>query len=328
MQLYDTNRKIRSHIPIVLAFLCLLQSFTLTRSAAARDGRGSDASTGAGEMSAENVAAGDSTSVSAAGEDRLKWYDMFANIPGDWVQYSEETFTAVNLPAILGMAALTAGLIATDYETWQAEKNLYDRSALFHSVSDVSVFAGDGKFQFGIVGVFAGYGFICGDQRALRTASETTEAILACGGVVQLLKHITGRESPYVSTKRTGAWRFFPNQLDYLKHVPNYDAFPSGHIATAMTTLIVITENYPEVKWLRPAGFVALGIVSSGLVATGIHWWSDIPLGLALGYSFGILAAKHGEIRISTGAGGKSVSLSMGPALLPGGAGVRVELAF
>ncbi len=269
-------------------------------------------------------------SISRAGIDRsqLKWYDMFARIPSDWVHYSEETFRVDNISAIAGMAVLTAGLIATDYETWQIEKKWYDKSPVFKTVSDMFVFTGDGKFQFGIVGIFAAHGFIFNDARAVRTASQTTEAILACGGVVQLLKHITGRESPYVSTKRTGAWRFFPNQLDYMKHVPNYDAFPSGHIATAMTTLIVISENYPEVKWLKPAGFVALGVISSSLVAAGIHWWSDIPLGLALGYSFAELAANPAGVRIGDSEAGSEVRLSMAPVIFPAGAGVRVTLSF
>jgi membrane-associated phospholipid phosphatase len=272
--------------------------------------------------------AGDS--VASAGIDRsqLRWYDMFARIPTDWARYSEETFRVDHLSAIAGMAILTAGLVATDYETWQIEKKWYDESPVFRTISDMFVFTGDGKFQFGIVGIFAAQGFIFKDARALRTASQTTEAILACGGVVQLLKHITGRESPFVSTKRTGAWRFFPNQLDYLKHVPNYDAFPSGHIATAMTTLIVISENYPEVKWLKPAGFIALGVISSSLVATGIHWWSDIPLGLALGYSFGELAANPAGVRIGGSATGGNIRLSMTPVILPAGAGAGVTLSF
>ncbi len=270
----------------------------------------------------------DSSSQTSVNERSLKWDDMFANLPGDWVRYSEETFRAENVPAIFGMAALTAALIATDYETWQVEKKWYDESRVFHDVSDAFVFTGDGKFQFGIVGIFVGYGFAFGDARALRTASQTTEAILACGAVVQLLKHVTGRESPYVSTERTGAWRFFPNQLDYIKHVPNYDAFPSGHIATAMATLIVVSENYPEVRWLKPAGFVTLGVISSSLVATGIHWWSDIPLGLALGYSFGELASHPIVVGTRGDRGRDGMKVSIVPLLLPEGAGVTLALTF
>ena len=257
-----------------------------------------------------------------------KWYEMITKIPGDWVEYSDNTFRAKNLPAIVGISALTAGLILTDRSTYWTEKKWYENSRTFREASDLLTFTGDGRFQFGIVGMFAAYGIATGDSRALRTASQITEAILACGGVVQLLKHITGRESPYVATEPTGAWRFFPNQIDYAKHVPHYDAFPSGHIATAMTTLIVISENYPEVTWLRPAGYVALGAISSSLVATGIHWWSDIPLGLALGYAFGEIASHPREIKLGNEGPGIGVKITLSPAPLPKGGGLALYLRF
>ncbi len=113
--------------------------------------------------------AGDSISRAGLDRSQRKWYDMFARIPIDWVHYSEETFRDDNIPAIAGMAILTAGLIATDYETWQIEKKWYDESPVFRTVSDMFVFTGDGKFQFGIVGIFAAHGFIFNDERALRT---------------------------------------------------------------------------------------------------------------------------------------------------------------
>lgn len=221
--------------------------------------------------------------------------DMFTNIPNDWYTYARNTFTLENLPMIGGMTALTAGLVMTDYESWQPFKKLYESSKTVHDVSEMFVQVGDGKFQFGLAGLFGAYGFITGDTTALRTASQTVEVILACGGVVQLLKHITGRESPFAATTPTGRWALFPNQVEYHKHVPHYDAFPSGHIATAFATLVVIMENYPEQKWIGWIGYPAVAMVGLGLVATSIHWWSDIPLGLALGYSFGKIVSGHNQ---------------------------------
>jgi len=262
-------------------------------------------------------------------EDYLpRWYDMISRIPGDWAEYSQETFQAKNVPWIIGMAGATAALVVVDRQWWLTEKKWYDQSAPFRNFSNWMVFTGDGRFQFGIVGAFAAYGFVFDDTRALRTASETTEAILACGGIVQLLKHVTGRESPFCSTKRTGKWDFFPNQIQYAKHTPHYDAFPSGHLATATTTLIVIAENYPEITWLKPAGYVALGAISSSLVAYGIHWWSDFPLALALGYSFGEIAAHPIGVALGEKPDDESAHLSFSPTALSRGVGVKMSLAF
>lgn len=253
-----------------------------------------------------------------------KWYDMVTNIPGDLVDYGKETFQVKNIPAILGMAAVTGVLIATDQQTWEAADRWYRTSTLVHKGSDALEFFGDGKFQFGISAAFAGYGFIFRDDRAIRTASQTVEAILACGAVVQLLKHVTGRESPFVETQSGGAWRFFPNQIDYANHVPHYDAFPSGHIATAMTTLTVIAENYPEATWIRPVFYPVLGLVATSLVTTGIHWWSDIPLGVALGYSFGVICS-HPEL---TTVNNRSLNATFIPMLYPDGGGVSLAVTF
>lgn len=218
-------------------------------------------------------------------------FDMITNLPSDWWRWSKEAFTAENIPLIAGISIMTAMTIITDYETWQPFKKEYERNEFFRFMCDRGVDMGDGKFQFGLAGAFALYGFAFSDDRALRTASQTVEVILACGGVVQLLKHITGRESPFVATTRTGRWDFFPNQIEYAKHVPHYDAFPSGHVATALATLTVIAENYPEATWIRYIGYPAVGLIAVGLVGQSIHWWSDYPLSIVLGYSFGMLVS-------------------------------------
>ncbi len=237
-------------------------------------------------------------------------FDMITNLPGDWWKWSKQTFTIDQLPLIAGISAITAVTIATDYDTWQFTKRPYDYNKTYHDVNDFFAYLGDGKVQFGIAAAFAGYGFIASDSRAIRTASQTVEVIIACGGVVQLLKHLTGRESPFVATTPTGAWRFFPNQIDYAKHVPHYDAFPSGHIATALATLTVITENYPD-PWIKYVGYPIIGGIATGLVATSIHWWSDIPLGIALGYSFGRLVAHPDAENTVTAPGQVKTSLGL-----------------
>jgi membrane-associated PAP2 superfamily phosphatase len=177
--------------------------------------------------------------------------------------------------------------------------------------SDIFVQVGDGRTQFGLAGIYAIYGFIASDNRALTTGSQITEAVLASGAVVQLLKHITGRQSPFVSTRTGGRWDFFPNQINYLKHVPSYDAFPSGHVTTTLATVIVIAENYPDVKWIKPLGYTMTGLLAISMVNTGIHWYSDYPLAVVLGYSFGMIAAHPGGLsNVLFGQAGKQIQIS------------------
>lgn len=263
-----------------------------------------------------------------SGEYLPEWYDMIGRIPGDWLEFSKRTFQLRKVPAIVGATGLTAALIIVDRQWWWTEKKWYRESPNFRGFSDWMNYAFDGTIELGIVGGFAAYGFLFGDSRALRTASQTTEAVLACGAVVQLLKYATGRESPLYSTTRTGKWDFFPDHEEYAKNVQRYDAFPSGHLSSAVATLIVISENYPELTWLAPVGYVVLGAVASSLVACSVHWWSDYPLALALGYSFGQIAAHPLEMVVAERKSGSGTKISFAPAAFPGGAGMGVAVSL
>lgn len=257
-----------------------------------------------------------------------QWYDMFTNLPGDWARYSGQTFRTENIPAFLGIAALTGGLIWSDAKTWDLSRRWRDSSTTVRNVSEFFEYLGDGRPQFGLAGAFALYGFALNDHRALRTSSQLVEAILACGAVVQVIKHVTGRQSPYVSTVQRGAWDFFPNQIEYHKHVPSYDAFPSGHLATAMATLTVVFENYPEINWLKPVGYTLIGLIGVSMVNTGIHWYSDYPLGLVLGYSFGVIASHPINSAASRSSTSDMRNISLSPSITNRGPGISINILF
>ncbi|HMX42719.1 MAG TPA: phosphatase PAP2 family protein [Elusimicrobiota bacterium] len=156
-------------------------------------------------------------------------------------------------------------------------------------------FLGDGMTHFTVAGSFLAYGLAKDDSRALQTSSQLVEGIVANGFLVQVLKHATGRENPNTGTAKNGKWRLFPNQKDYAKHVNKYDAFPSGHLATAMVTVTVISENYPEYRWIRPLGYTLMTGLAYEMVNNGVHWVSDYPLAIYMGYTFGRIAVHHGR---------------------------------
>ena len=258
----------------------------------------------------------------------LRWYSMITNLPGDWVRYSNQEFRTVNIPEYVGLTVLTAGLMVTDDATYKVSDRWYKNSRTVTDVSDFFVSLGDGKSQFALAGAFAAYGLVKDDHRALQTGSQIVQAVLGAGAVVQLLKHVTGRESPFTRTSPTGTWRFFPNQLDYLKHVPAYDAFPSGHICTSIATVIVIAENYPDTKWIRPVGYVVSGLVGIGMVNRGIHWYSDYPLGLAIGYAFGMIAAHPEGIVGGASSSENATHVSVAPSVNEKGVGLSFAVDF
>lgn len=256
------------------------------------------------------------------------WHAMITNIPGDWLRSGKNIFRSESLPALAGIAVATGALFVTDHETRRATFSLYEDNPAIHSASDVMIHVGDGKTAFGVAAAFALYGFAAGDNRALSTGSQTVEAVLASGIVVQLLKRVSGRESPEMASIHRGRWRPFPNLQAYNHQQPKYYAFPSGHITTTMAVVTVIAENYPEITWVRPVGYTIVGLVGISLVNVGWHWYSDFPLGIALGYSFGMIAAHRGDPAMGTDdlAGGKGVKVM--PNFTPEGTGVSVAWNF
>lgn len=252
----------------------------------------------------------------------LHWHSMVTNLPHDWARFAQLTFRPENIPGALAIIGVTGVLIATDDATWQWSHRKYVGSPQVKRASDIFEFVGDGRPQFGLAAAFGAFGFLAGDQRALRAGSQTVEVILACGAVVQVLKHMTGRQSPFVSTRPGGVWDFFPNQIEYHKHVPHFDAYPSGHIATTLATVTVVAENYPEWWWVRPVGYALTAALGVSMVNTGIHWYSDYPLGLFIGYTFGMIVA-HPEAVVSSTQGDE---FSFAPIILPDGAGFSLML--
>ncbi len=185
-------------------------------------------------------------------------------------------------------------------------------------------FLGDGWLQLGTAGGFVAYGLTQDDNRALQTASQMAESVLASGVIVQTLKHVTGRESPFRSEKKGGTWRFFPNQIDYHKNVAKYDAFPSGHLAAGMASITVISSNYPEYPAICPIGYTLMGILSFQMMNNGVHWAGDYPLALALGYGFGKIAVNRGRKK----AGRQASELTIRPLTAGSVRGFNLEYRF
>ena len=129
------------------------------------------------------------------------------------------------------------------------------------------------------------YGKIHNDYRALSTASQLAETFILMGVGTQLLKRITGRQSPSNAfDDKGGEWQFFPSFKNYQTNTPNFDAFPSGHLATLMSTVTILAENYPEKRYIKPVGYSVIGLVGLSMLNNNVHWISDYPLAIALGY--------------------------------------------
>lgn len=259
---------------------------------------------------------------------RPRFEDMLVNVPRDWVASGTIAVDGHTLPYVAGLGALTGLLVITDKQTDAWARRVTANSELVRNTSRAIVRLGDGKTHLAIAAGFAAYGFLLNDSRAIRTGSQTVEALLSCGIAVQVLKRISGRESPAAATSPRGTWRCFPNLRSYQQHQSRYYAFPSGHIATTMATLTVVAENYPEISWIRPVGYSVIACLGVSLVNVGYHWYSDLPLGLALGYTFGMIAAHRADGAFAFLGNDAYSGLRVLPSVSREGPGVSVALLF
>ncbi|GMN08056.1 hypothetical protein MTsPCn5_34450 [Croceitalea sp. MTPC5] len=126
------------------------------------------------------------------------------------------------------------------------------------------------------------------------------------GVITQTIKRFAGRQSPgpaIDSGNPGGHWTLFLRIKEYQTRTSNYDAMPSGHVATFMATITVIATNYPEIKWIKPVGYTLMGIMAFEMMSSRVHWASDYPLGLFIGYVVGKAAANRRIKKIDTNDG-------------------------
>jgi hypothetical protein len=230
----------------------------------------------------------------------------------DFKGYFQKTFTKRNIPYIGAMVIATAFLVDRDQAITDYSYHLGDLWGIKHTnhqkpvvdwsfklggqeiqtplqfpqdLSSGMYFLGDGIVHSSISLGLWGYGKIWKDDRAIQTGTQCMEAILSTGIAIQILKHSFGRETNNAATAPGGKWRPFPNPIKYQRHTPNYDAMPSGHVATATTMITVIADNYPEKNWIRPVGYSLMGVLMFAMLNNGVHWASDYPLGISIGYT-------------------------------------------
>jgi membrane-associated phospholipid phosphatase len=125
----------------------------------------------------------------------------------------------------------------------------------------------------------------------------------------QFVKRITGRQSPFramdpppgTTAVPGGSWHFLISPKNYQKSVSNHDAFPSGHLATAMATVTILAGNYPDNKYIKPVGYTLMGLLGYSMLNNGVHWLSDYPLAIAIGYTCGKIALARGRSVVPAG---------------------------
>jgi len=244
-----------------------------------------------------------------------KTWDMFRYIPRDiaalgkfTVQKENLKWDAIALGSTLAIIPFDqkiteeADLLGGKLGVWNEDAHYKKVAGLLtivpQNLPSAVYYIGNGGTTLLLSGMFWGIGKIGKDDyRALNTSNELVEALFSVGVVDQTIKRVTGRESPNQATVSNGAWNPFPSFHAFQSHTPNYDAMPSGHMATYIATVTIIATNYPEIKWIKPVGYSVASVLAFNMVSGKVHWTSDYPVAIFMGYVMGKTIANRRIIK-------------------------------
>jgi membrane-associated phospholipid phosphatase len=236
---------------------------------------------------------------------------MITYVPNDLVDFGSFLIQKENTIWVAGAVGATVALLPFDQKLLDNAHEIAEPIGLSEDVRYIRVFGvemvpqdingaiyylGYGMTPILISAGFYASGLISNDYRALNTASELVEVLISSGITTQVIKRVTGRQSPsaaIASGNDGGHWTPFPSFKAYQTNTPEYDAMPSGHLTTFMATITVLATNYPEYKWIKPVGYTLMGALAFEMMGSRVHWASDYPFAILMGYAIGKQAANR-----------------------------------
>lgn len=203
-------------------------------------------------------------------------------------------------------------LVANDEGIYENFKLYQSRNPWVDKISPKVTMLGDWGVDCGIAGLFFLGGLLLKDQKARDTGLMAWETLLHTGLLVQVVKHLAGRQRPQVENGLDywyGPGAFFKRYSQ--GSFSHYDSFFSGHTVSAWGLATVIAENYKNHHWVPIACYSLATLAGLSRVTEDAHWLSDVFLGAVIGYAVGKMVVRNHNKR-----------LQWSPALSPGGIGL------
>jgi membrane-associated phospholipid phosphatase len=208
----------------------------------------------------------------------------------------------LDLKASLLFGAVLVGtgvLIANDEGIYASFKTFQSRNSWVDTVSPKATLLGDWGIDCGIAGLFLLSGVAFRDKKARNTGLEALETLLHTGFLVQVLKHLAGRQRPNVDGGQDywfGPAAFLARYRD--GYFARYDSFPSGHTISAWGLATVIAENYKNHFWVPLVCYSLATAVGLSRLTEDAHWFSDVFVGAVLGYAIGKMVVRNQDRRL------------------------------
>jgi hypothetical protein len=198
-----------------------------------------------------------------------------------------------------------------------------DRTSKFVRTVSPEITNFGSNYSLYTVGVLELAGLIFKDKKLIITGSLATQAMITSGLFTRLGKIIFSRARPSAaygtgSYKNGGVWHgalsFMDNWTDNGKMPGSgYDAFPSGHTATAFSVATVYAMMYKDRLAVPVISYTIASLVGLSRLTEHTHWGSDIFVGAALGYLCGRQVVKNYRLlnNVAPSLRKKNISLSL-----------------
>lgn len=193
-----------------------------------------------------------------------------------------------------GVIGITLFLIENDgdIDNWaKTQKNHYDW--INNSSPIITEFGGN--YGIGSACAFGLLSAAFNNEKGIQTSLLATQAMITSGIWVQLIKQVAGRERPrasYNQSRREGGYWYGPfaqydQELANKKPGSSFDAFASGHTATAFSIATVFAIQYKNSILIPALSYTAASLVGISRLTEHQHWASDVFCGAVLGYLCG-----------------------------------------
>jgi len=226
-------------------------------------------------------------------------------------------------------AAITGFLIANDTTIYRSIKDFQDRNRWLDDISPQVTRLGSGEWNLGIAGAFYLGGLLFKDAKARKAARLTLMTFIHTGIVVQVGKHLSGRQRPswdHGKDHWAGPGGFF-NRYEQ-GQVSRYDAFPSGHTISIFGTAAVLAEMYKNTVWVPILSYTLATICGLSRVTEDTHWLSDVFLGAVMGIAIGRFVVKQNNRFSSQASPTNNPRLTYGPLVGGDRWGIRFTYIF
>ncbi len=186
---------------------------------------------------------------------------------------------------------ITGALIASDQATYNTIHRTKENNTWMRKASPyISNFGS--WYGVSVIGAFTGLGIITHNHKALETSYLAFESFLTSGLWVRALKLLAGRERPSAkniySHEAGGEWWGPMVELSHSRNggrsVSSFDAFPSGHTASAFSIATVIANQYSSTPVVPVISYSLASLVGVARIIDDTHWASDVFVGAVIGY--------------------------------------------